>query len=197
MLRALLLGLAMAWPSFLAGQACLGTPATGRVVLGGGVGRETGDATRVSLETMVGMSAGTAIRAQYDRTRFAEPDTPDRHRVGLGVTLPEVAGVPLCATASATHATLGDLDVWYLPVGLALGVDLPLVAHGVRVRSYVEPRLGWRQATLLGFRMTKVSGSVVAGSGLTRGRVYGGVAVEWLPAERSHWATGVRLAVGL
>jgi hypothetical protein len=134
--------------------------------------------------------------ATGDVVRFRDDATPNRVRLGLEAAVGfQGVRVPLCATAAAALTTLGDLRVLSIPVGIAAGWVQP-VGDGFRVLSHVEPRMGYRRASLDGFYRVTTPFSIVGGAGVGRGRWYGGVAVEWTSAERRRWLVGLDAAVG-
>ena len=206
-LRLLTLAAALLVPQALNAQACLGAPQT-----------EHGwGGTRFALTSLEqGLFAGEAgwrtggtviARAQIDRVGF-DDKTPSRRRGQIGVLVDGKSWkLPVCFTASATLTKLGDLTVVTLPIGVAAGYELPFQARakggaapkpgtGASLISYIEPRLAYRRATLNGFRDISVPFQMIAGSGISWRRLFGGIDFEWSPSESRTWAVGLRAAVG-
>lgn len=184
-------------PLELEAQPCLGAPAGVRVWVGAAVVRTSAEANLLGAEAGMRVGKRVTATAQIDRARFPGGATPDRNRTRLGLALANPGwSVPVCLTLSGARTTLGDLAVLSVPIGVASGLEVPLGKGGFRVISHIEPRLAYRRASLLGFHRVSTAFSLATGSGLTRGRAYGGITFEWTPAEGSTWATGVRLAAG-
>ncbi|HEV8358629.1 MAG TPA: hypothetical protein VGQ17_17890 [Gemmatimonadales bacterium] len=206
-LRLLALAAALLVPQALNAQACLGAPQTEH----GWVG------ARLALTSLeqglfggeAGWRTGGAViaRAQIDRVGF-DDKTPSRRRGQIGVLVDgQTWKLPVCFTASATLTKLGDLTVVTLPIGVAAGYEVPFKARakgeaapkpgtGASLISYIEPRLAYRRATLNGFRDVSVPFQLIAGSGISWRRLFGGVDFEWSPSESRTWAVGLRAAVG-
>jgi hypothetical protein len=161
-----------------------------------------------------GWRAGQTVtaRAMVDRVGF-DQQTPTRMRVQGGVLLRNPQWrFPACFTGSIVYTHLGELNILTLPIGVSAGWQVPLSASskapgtpaaagatpaaGPALTSYIEPRVAYRRATIKGFHDVSIPFSLLGGSGISFGRMYGGLDVEWSPSESKQWAFGLRAAVG-
>jgi hypothetical protein len=206
-LRLFALAGAILIPQRLPAQACVGAPKTAN----GWAGLRLAIAS--VKQGLLGAEGGwrtgemVTARAQIDRVGF-DDKTPSRRRGQIGVLVDGKSWkLPVCFTASATLTKLGDLTVVTLPIGVAAGYELPFQARakggaapkpgtGASLISYIEPRLAYRRATLDGFRDISVPFQMIAGSGISWRRLFGGIDFEWSPSESRTWAVGLRAAVG-
>jgi hypothetical protein len=180
----------------LSAQACLPSQTTY-----GWVGAQL---SRTSLEqNLVGLEAGLragprlTLRGEADQIRYEEP-TPSRRRVQVGVVVEVTGGrLPLCLTGSGMVTKMGDLTVLAVPLGVVTAWSASLGAGSSRLTTYLEPRVSYRRASLAGFHSVSLPFSMIGGSGIGVGPMYGGIHVEWTPNDRRGWAAGIRAAFGL
>ncbi len=180
----------------ISAQACLAAPHAERGWLGVRAARTSVMRGLVGAEAGMRMSSRISIRAETDFAPVDHP-TPARTRVRAGVVVASRnLALPVCLSGSVVFTTLGELTVLAVPIGIVTGWAIPLAGSRTSWTSRLEPRLAYRRASLAGFHSVSAAASVVGGSGLSRGRVYGGFDFEWLPAEARSWAVGLRAAVG-
>ena len=206
-LRLLALAGALLVPQALKAQACLGAPQSRNGWVGARLALASVEQGLFGGEVGYRSGGAATFRAQIDRVGF-DDKTPTRRRGQLGVLVDGQSWkLPVCFTASATLTKLGDLTVVTLPIGVAAGYEIPFKARakgqaapkpgtGASLISYIEPRLAYRRASLNGFRDYSVPFQMVAGSGISWRKMFGGVDFEWSPSESRTWAVGLRAAVG-
>ncbi len=180
----------------ISAQACLAAPHAERGWLGARTARTSLKRYLFGAEAAMRIGDRTTMRAEADFAPFDDP-TParTRGRAGLVAASRNVA-LPVCLSASVALTKLGDLTVLAIPIGLVVGWVVPISGGRSSWTSRLEPRVAYRRASLNEFRDVSAAVSVIGGSGLSRGGVYGGVDFEWLPAEGRNWAVGIRAAVG-
>lgn len=180
----------------LAAQACLASPHAQRGWLGVRAAHTSVMRGFFGAEAGVRIGGRVTVRAEADRAPFDAP-TPARTRVRTGlVVASRNVSLPVCLSGSVAITTIGELTVLAIPVGIVTGWAIPVAGTATRWSSRLEPRMAYRRASLAGFHSVSAAASVVGGTGLSRGRVYGGFDFEWLPAEARSWAIGLRAAVG-
>lgn len=196
-IRVLVVLAGLSVPASLAAQACLGAPATSRGWVGARLARTSVERNLAGVELGVRAGGWVTAVAQGDLVRFGDGQTPDRRRASLGVVVGSPhTRIPLCLTVSGTITTLGELTVVSVPIGVATGWEAPVAGGSTRIRARLEPRLSYRRTSFWEFHRVTTPFSLVGGSGLTRGRLYGGIEFEWMPAEGGDWAVGIRAAIG-
>jgi hypothetical protein len=187
----------------LPAQACLAAPRSGHGWVGARFARTSLERNLVGADAGVRVADAVAVRAQVDQVTFDDL-TPTRNRGAFGVVVGSRSWkLPVCFTGSAMLTKLGDLSVVTLPIGISAGWDIPLAAGGkskngggASLTTYVEPRLAYRRGSIKGFHDVSAPFSMLGGSGISGGRLYGGVDFEWSPSESHTWSVGLRAAIG-
>lgn len=194
--RLLALAGALLLPQKLSAQGCLAAPHAARGWLGVRAARTSLEQNLVGAELGVRVGRWVTVRAEADLVRLDEP-TPARRRARAGVSVgSRESPLPVCLTVSGVLTRMGDLTILTIPIGIVAGWGIPLGWGRSSLTSYLEPRLAYRRAWLAGFHSVSAPFSLVGGSGLSLGRVYGGVDFEWAPDEGRSWAAGLRAAIG-
>ena len=133
-------------------QACLTTPQSARGWLGARVALTSLEQRLVGAELGVRVGRSVATRVDVDLVRF-DGQTPARRRTRAGVVVGRREWpVPVCFTTSGAITQVGDLSILSIPIGIAAAWKMPLASDGSTWTAFIEPRLAYRRAALLGFR---------------------------------------------
>lgn len=195
-LRHLALAGTILLPQKLSAQACLAAPQSARGWLGARVARTSLRHNLAGAEVGLRVGRWLTARAEADLVRFDE-QSPARRRARAGVVVGSRQWpVPVCVTALGSITKMGDLSIVSVPIGIAVGWEMPLTGGSSNLTSYLEPRLAYRRASLVGFHSVSAPFSLAGGAGFGRGRMHVGADFEWEPAEGRFWAAGLRVAAG-
>jgi hypothetical protein len=103
--------------------------------------------------------------------------------------------VALCVTASPEHVRVGDLKILHVPVGLVVATEWQSASGRWRVVPHVEPRLGYRRATVQGFSQS--SGAIALRTGVAAGidRYFGGLTFHQPLTSGDAWTARLRFGL--
>lgn len=184
-------------PSGLSAQTCLAAPHAPRAWIGTQVARTSPEQNLIGADVGVRAGGWVTIRAEGDFVQFDQP-TPDRKRAQAGVVIgKDASSLPICLSASSGVTRMGDLTILSIPIGIVAGWTARLGSSQSSLTTSLEPRVAYRRATVLGFHDVSMPFTVAGESGVSRGRVYGGIHVEWEPSDSHGWAVGLRAVFGL
>jgi hypothetical protein len=170
----------------LAAQECLRPTGTRSNWSALGAGVAEGSHTAATLELGRNFLPDLAVLAEVDALTWNDGGDalPKRRSIRLagayrfheakkeGNVLDALA---LCVTASPEHVQVGDVSIVHVPVGLVVATEWRSASGLWRVVPHVEPRIGYRRATLLEFSQSSSAVQVRAGLGAGFDRYFGGV----------------------
>ena len=180
-------------------QVCAGFPiADGQGSIGGLATFPSG-VDNFGVEGAYNLAGPLSINAGYIRSEEtgAGGISLDVFRAGAALDISSAAagilpGVSVCPNVRADFSSQGGADSYQIPVGLGLGVSLPVGGPGMSLSPYVVPALyishtsGFDTFTDFGIR---------GGADLSVDRFYFGGTVEWVDVPGSDPEFGVRAGI--
>jgi len=124
----------------------------------------------------------------------------DTFRVGAafdisGYTAGFLPGVSICPNARADFASQDGVDSYLIPVGLGLGVSVPVGSPGMSLSPYVIPAIYFIHLSDGTDSFSDNKFGIRGGADVNVDRFYFGGTIEWINAEGSDAVFGVRAGI--
>ncbi|HEV7588012.1 MAG TPA: hypothetical protein VGO40_07750 [Longimicrobium sp.] len=189
-------------------QVCAGFPiAEGQGSIGGLASFPSG-VNNFGVEGAYNFTGPFSANAGYIRSTETGggPGKQDVFRVGAALDISSAAsgilpGVSVCPNARADFASQGGVNSYSIPVGLGLGVSLPLGAPDMSLSPYVIPAAYFTHISgdIGGVHVSDSSTDfgIRGGADLNVDRFYFGGTVEWINVSGNKAVFGVRAGIKL
>lgn len=129
-------------------------------------------------------------------------DHLDNFRVGAALDISSATagilpGVSVCPNVRADFASQGGVDSYLIPVGVGLGVTLPMGSQGMSLTPYAIPAAYFFHVSAGGGlgSVSETDFGVRGGADLNIDRFYFGGTIEWVNTEGSDAVFGVRAGI--
>jgi hypothetical protein len=124
----------------------------------------------------------------------------DTFRVGAAVdvssfTASVLPGVSVCPNVRADFASQGGIDTYSIPVGVGLGVNVPVGAPGMSLSPYVIPAAYFQHISDGINSASETDFGIRGGADLSVDRFYFGGTIEWINVSGSDAVFGVRAGI--
>jgi hypothetical protein len=187
-------------------QVCAGFPiADGQGSIGGVASFPSG-VNEFGVEGAYNFTGPLAINAGYIRSEETGGggDHLDVFRAGAALDVSSamagaLPGVSVCPNVRADFASQNDVDAYVIPVGLGLGVSLPLGSPDMMLSPYVIPAAYFSHigGDLGGIAVSESNTDfgIRGGADLSVDRFYFGGTVEWVSGGGNDAVFGVRAGI--
>jgi len=187
-------------------QVCAGFPiADGQGSIGGLASFPSG-VNNFGVEGAYNFTGPLSANAGYIRSEETGSGTDhlDVFRVGAALDISSAVsgalpGVSVCPAARADFSSQSDVDAYVIPVGLGLGVSLPLGSQDMTLSPYVIPAAYFSHISgdIGGIHVSDSSTDfgIRGGADLNVDRFYFGGTVEWVNGEGNDPVFGVRAGI--
>jgi len=179
-------------------QVCAGFPIADNHGSIGGLASFPSGVNNLGVEGAFNLNGPLSVNAGYIRSSETDSDVDaDVFRAGAaldisGAVSGVLPGVSVCPNVRADFASQGGTDSYLIPVGLGLGVSLPLGSPGMSLSPYAIPALYIGHTS--GFD-TETDFGVRGGADLSVDRFYFGGTVEWVNVPGNDAVFGVRAGI--
>ena len=199
--------LALLPASRLAAQECLRPTGTRSNWGALGTGLAAGSHTAATLELGRNFLPDLAVFAEVDALTWNDGGAalPKRRSVRLAGAYrfheatkesdTALDALALCVTASPERVKVGDLAVLHVPVGLVVATEWRSASGLWRVVPYVEPRLGYRRASVEGFSQSSAALQLRGGVAAGIDRYFGGITLHRPLTSGDAWTARLRFGI--
>jgi hypothetical protein len=180
-------------------QVCAGFPIADNQGSIGGLASFPSGVNNFGVEGAFNLTGPLSVNAGYIRSTETGSGSGhlDVFRAGAALDISSMAasilpGVSVCPNVRADFSSQGDIDQYVVPVGLGLGVSVPVGSPAMSLSPYVIPALYISHAT--GFD-TFTDFGIRGGADLNVDRFYFGGTVEWVDTPGNDAVFGVRAGI--
>ncbi|MFL5383186.1 MAG: hypothetical protein ACJ8GN_11765 [Longimicrobiaceae bacterium] len=190
---------ALAMAGGASAQACAGFPtAKGQGTFGGVANFPTG-LHQVGAEGSYHAESPFGLNGAV-LSSFNENATLITFRGGVAFEVPTVEralpGLSLCPVVRADFSTRSGLTFWQVPIGVGVGVTVPVQGPGTTLSGYAIPALMWEKLSGAGAsEVTETHFAARGGVNLSVSRFFLGGTLEWVDAPGIDATFGVRAGV--